>query len=799
MNFCKVTNPSFNSAHWLILFCFWAQIFWAQDTYTLSGTVKDAATGEDLIGATVYFPKLEMGSSTNQYGFYSITVPAGRYEVLYNFIGYQAQKRAVNLRADQRFNVSLLSQSTALQEVEVTGKRADANVRNNEMSVAELDAKTLKKVPQLLGENDLIRTLTLLPGITTVGEGSSGFNVRGGNSDQNLILLDEAPVYNSSHLFGFFSIFNADAVKDVKVYKGGIPARYGGRLSSVVDVRQKEGNSKAFSANGGIGVISSRVLVESPIIKDRASFMVAGRRSYADVFIRLSDNPEINQNIVYFYDLNTKFNYKVNENNRLFLSGYFGRDVLAIQDQFGFDWGNGTGTLRWNHLFSDQLFANFSAVYSDYNYSLGTPDDVEFAFKLGSRIRDYHLKGNFEWYPNPKSQVQFGAENIYYIFDPGKFSGLLDIELQQEFAMEPSLYISHQYEFTPRFKVRYGLRYSSFYNMGAQKIRLYQDPNHPNEGEVIDSTRYNAGEIIKGYDGWQGLEPRLSLTYLLNENNSFKLSYNRMRQYIHLISNTTSPTPVDVYRPAGQYIEPATVHQGALGYFQNFDDNQYEFSIESYYKKLNNVVDYRAGANIVFTEYIETELLSGEGRSAGLEFLLRKNKGKFTGWIAYTLSRTELRVESPVATEVVNNGTWYPANFDKPHDLSIVLMYALSKKWELGATFVYQTGRPISVPTGRIIVNSIVAPVFDLRNNGRIADYHRLDISATYHKPSKPNKKLKTSINFGVYNAYGRNNPFSVTFREANSDDPPTASGTVAEQLSLFAGIIPYITWNFKF
>ena len=796
---CKVTNLPLNSAHWLFLFCFWAQIFWAQESFTLSGTVQDSATGEDLIGATVYFPELQKGSSTNQYGFYSITVPAGQYKVVFNSLGYRVWEQNIHLQANRKLNVALAPQSTALKEVEVMGRRVDANVRSNEMSVAELDAKTLKKVPQLLGENDLIRTLTLLPGITTVGEGSSGFNVRGGNSDQNLILLDEAPVYNASHLFGFFSIFNADAVKDVKVYKGGIPARYGGRLSSVVDVRQKDGNNKAFAANGGIGLISSRLLVEGPLKKDKASFMVAGRRSYADIFVRLSGDPDINQNIVYFYDLNTKLNYKINDRNRLYLSGYFGRDVLAIQNQFGFDWGNGTGTLRWNHLFSDKLFANFSAVYSDYNYTLGTPDDVEFPFELGSRIRDYHLKSNFEWYPNPKNQVEFGAEGIYYQFDPGKFSGLLNIELQQEFALEPSLYISHQYEFSPRFKLRYGLRYSSFYNIGAQKIRLYQNPSHPSEGEVIDSTRFNSGEVIKGFDGLEGLEPRLNLTYLLNENKSLKFSYNRTRQYIHLISNTTSPTPVDVYRPAGKYIDPASVHQVAAGYFQNFDENQYEFSLEGYYKKLNNLVDYRAGADIIFTQYIETELLSGEGRSAGMEFLLRKNKGAITGWIAYTLSRTELRVQSPVASEVVNNGTWYPANFDKPHDLSVVLMYALSKKWELGATFVYQTGRPISVPSGRIEVNNVVAPVFDLRNNGRIADYHRLDISATYKKPPKPGKKFKTSINFGVYNAYGRSNPFSVTFRQANADDPPSASGTVAEQLSLFATIIPYITWNFKF
>jgi len=787
----------------LLVFWICSSAIWAQTlNYTVSGYVRDASTGEDLIGANVGVAELGRGAVTNVYGFFSLSLPPGSHRITVSYLGYEEVLVPVNLRQDTSLSLRLKPQSTTLSEVEVRAERRDANVTSTEMSMAKLDAKTLKKVPQLLGENDLVRTLTLLPGITTVGEGASGFNVRGGNVDQNLILLDEAPIYNSSHLFGFFSIFNADAVKDVKLYKGGIPARYGGRLSSVLDVRQIDGNDQRLSANGGIGLISSRLLVEGPIQKNRSSFMVAGRRSYADIFVRLSSNEEINQNIIYFYDFNTKLNYKLNAKNRLYLSGYFGRDVLAIEDQFGFDWGNATGTLRWNHLFSDKLFANFSAVYSDYRYSLGTPEDSEFNFKLRSRIRDGHLKGNFEWYADARNTVEYGLEGIYYIFDPGEFTGLVNVELQQEYALEPALYLSHEYKISDRLKVLYGLRYSSFYNIGPQTIRSYADPTHPQENEVLDSTTFSRGELIAGYDGWQGLEPRISLNYLLNESQSIKLSYNRMRQYIHLISNTTSPTPVDIYRPAGAYIDPATVDQVAGGFFWNLAENAYEFSVEGYYKSLRDLVDYRAGADIIFNENIETELLPGEGISYGLELLLRKNTGRWSGWIAYTLSRSRQRVFSPDPRQAVSDGDWYPANFDKPHDLSIVVNYDLSKKWSLGATFVYQTGRPISLPTGRFTLENMTFPIYDERNNGRIADYHRLDLSATYRKQRQEDKKLKTSLNFGLYNAYGRDNAFSVTFIEADNafqDDVSSPSGTVAQQLSLFATFIPYVTWNFEF
>lgn len=776
----------------------------AQNKYTISGYIRDASNGEELIGVNIVIPSLNAGATTNSYGYYSLSIPEGEYELEYQYIGYQTVKKRLTFDRNLSLNIELSTSSTELQAVEVRAEKLDENVTSVEMSVSKLSAKEIQKIPQLLGETDIIRTLTLLPGITTVGEGSNGFNVRGGAADQNLILLDEAPVYNSSHLLGFFSIFNADAVKDVKVYKGGIPAQYGGRLSSVVDVRQKEGNSKNLAFNGGIGLLSSRLLVESPIVKDKASFMVAGRRSYADIFLGLSNDSSINQNILYFYDLNAKVNWRLSDKDRIYLSGYFGKDVFGISDLFGFDWGNTTGTLRWNHLFSKKLFSNFSAVYSDYTYSLGTPDDAALNFKLTSRIQDYHLKGAFNYYLSSESRVDFGFEGIFYRFSPGKFTGITNVELQREYALEPALYISHEVKTGTRFTFQYGLRYSSFYKMGAQSVRTYQNPDRPEKTEVLDSVRYSSGEVIQGFDGLQGLEPRVAINYLINESASIKASYNRTRQYIHLISNTNSPTPLDLYRAAGEYIDPATVHQYAAGYFQNFKQNMYEFSIEGYYKEFLNMVDYRNNADLIFNEYIETELVNGIGRAYGAEILLRKQTGKFTGWIGYTISRSERKVKGPTRETTINDGDWYASNYDKLHDLSIVANYTFNEKWDVGATFIYQTGRPYTPPEGKYEFEDITIPIYTKRNNQRIPDYHRADISATYTPARKENKRFYSTWSFGVYNVYARKNAYSIFFQpESTSFNAPELSNdysrTQAVQLSIFATAIPFITWNFNF
>lgn len=783
---------------WLLLLLAWPLTHLGQSPlkYSLNGYVRDASNGETLIGANVTVPKRGTGTATNAYGYFSLSLPAGKHQVAVQYIGYQTDTLEIALQKDKQVTLRLEPAATTLQEVEVKGQRADANVRSTEMSVAQLDVKQVKKLPALLGEVDVIRTLTLLPGVSTVGEASTGFNVRGGNTDQNLILLDEAPVYNSSHLFGFFSIFNADAVKDVKLYKGGIPARYGGRLSSVVDVRQIDGNNQAWDAEGGIGLLSSRALVQGPLVKDKSSIMVAGRRSYIDLFLKLSDDPAINQNILYFYDLNTKLNYKLNDKNQLFLSGYFGRDVFGIQDLFNFDWGNLTGSLRWNHLASDQLFVNTSLIFSDYTYSLGTPDEAAFNFKLRSRIRDFHFKNQWSYYLAENSTLHWGLEGIYYHFEPGKITGSVETELQDAYALEPAAYLEHEWKPGQRWKFRYGLRYSSFYNLGARQVYDYANPQLPTNENRNDTLSYGSGELIQGYDGWAGLEPRFSVTYLLNETESFKASYNRTRQYIHLISNTTSPTPVDIYRPAGEYIQPATVNQVALGYFRNFQQNTYEASLEGYYKTFDNIVDYRNGANLIFNESIETELLSGIGRSYGLELLFRKNKGRLTGWFSYTLSKTENRVRANDPTVAINAGEWYPANYDKRHDLSLVLSYQLNPKWSISTNFAYQTGRPITPPEGRFQYGSFSVPIYRDRNSYRIPDYHRLDLSATYQPPRQEDDGFQSSWSFGVYNLYARRNPYSVFFEQAAQGG---SFETQAVRLSIFATIIPFVTWNFEF
>lgn len=784
----------------------------AQPKATLSGYLKDASSGEDLIGASIIIENPSTGAVTNTYGFYSLSLPQGTYEVSFQYIGYIGKSKTVVLTKDVSLNVNLTPSSTQLEEVEVTAERVDANVKSVEMSVAKLSVKDIEKVPQLLGETDVIRTLTLLPGVSTVGEGSSGFNVRGGGADQNLILLDEAPVYNSSHLFGFFSIFNSDAVKDVKLYKGGIPAQYGGRLSSVVDVRQKDGNSKKFAGQGGIGLLSSRLLLEGPLVKDKASVMVAARRSYADIFLGLSDDEDISGAILYFYDLNAKINWQLGENDRLYLSGYFGRDVFGLENLFGFDWGNGTGSLRWNHLFSKKLFANFTAIYADYTYAIGSDSDGdESNFKLTSRIQDYHLKSEFNYYINPNSKLDFGFEGIYYRFSPGRVEASFlqepgFIELNKEFGFEPSLFVSHEVKLNTRFTVQYGLRYSGFYKMGPDTVLQYQNPDLPKLDEVIGEEVYGDNELIVGYGGLAGLEPRLALNYLLNESVSLKASYNRTRQYIQLISNTTTPTPVDLYRSVSDYIKPATVNQVAIGYFQNFNDNMYEASVETYYKDFQNLIDYRDGADLIFNQNIETEILrGGVGRAYGLEFLLRKKTGKLTGWIGYTLSRTERKLDGGTRETSINLGEYYVSNYDKPHDISVVANYALTKKWDVAGLFVYQTGRPYTPPEGRYIYEGTVVPIYELRNSERIPDYFRVDVSATYTPTKKENRTFSSSWSFGFYNLLARRNPYSIFFQDAALDpdasraQEATLFNTQAVRLSIFGTIVPSVTWNFNF
>jgi hypothetical protein len=773
--------------------CMMATQLGAQDRVTLNGYLKDAQTGEVLIGASVYIKPSGPGAYTNEYGFYALSVPPGNYEVVYSYLGYVDQIIPVGLNGNIAKTIEMTPEGfTTSQEAVVLGEAADEQVKQVEMSVNKLSVQEIKQIAQFMGEVDIIRSIQLLPGVSTVGEGATGFNVRGGNIDQNLILLDEAPVYNSSHLFGFFSVFNADALKDVKLYKGGIPAQYGGRLSSVLDVRQKDGNTKRFSGQGGIGTISSRLTLEGPIVKDKMSFMVSGRRSYADVFLPLFPDTTVNSSTLYFYDLNGKLNYTINDKNRIYLSGYFGKDVFGFGEDFTFKWGNTTGTARWNHLFTEKLFSNFSFIYSDYNYEIGIPEGEQ-AFTWQSRIQTRQGKADFGWFANPNNTIKFGAEAIFYTFRPGdvdfKDDGSIfgDFTIPKEYSREFAAYVANEQKISDKLTFQYGLRYSYFQNVGEQDIFLYPNGTPTESSDIIDTVSYSSGELIADYGG---LEPRFAANYLLSPGSSVKASYNRMRQYIHLISNTTAATPVDVWKPAGKYVKPAIADQVALGYFKNFSDNMYELSVETYYKNFQDLVDYEDGAELLFNRSVETELLSGKGRAYGLELMLNKQRGRLTGWVSYTLSRTERQVDG------INNSDYYPSNFDKTHDLEIVGVFKLTDRWLLSSNFAFQTGRPITYPNARAEWNGITYPVYDNRNGARTPAYHRLDVAADYtFRKKKPDTRWGHSLNISVYNLYARRNPYSIYFKQ--NDDNPTL--TEAHRLAIFGTLIPSVTYNFKF
>jgi len=775
---------------------------------TLSGYIKDAANGEELINASIVNESFQ-GTITNIYGFYSLTLPEGKYTFTVSYIGYESIVKTLTLKESQTLDFELKEATNQLAEVEVTAKKLDENLNRAEMSTTQLTAKQIKSIPQFLGEFDVIRSITLLPGVTTVGEGASGFNVRGGKTDQNLILLDQAPVYNSSHIFGFFSVFNGDAVRDLKLYKGGIPAPYGGRLSSVLDVHQKEGNTKEFAGTMGLGLLSSRLMLEGPLVKDKASFMIAGRRSYQDVLLKASPNDDLNSIIANFYDLNAKVNYKFNDKSRLFLSAYYGKDAFGVPGLVKFDWGNLGLTGRWNYLITDKLFLNVSTIYSDYDYAIGFDfpqakiDNIAF-------IKNQSNKVAFSWFPNAKHQVNYGAEATVYDFEP--FSTTLDyidsnlvdisIELQNEYAVEPSLYIEDNWKVNNRLTIRGGLRYSTFYNIGARDVVNYTPTaNGTVRNDLItDTTTYASMEIIEAFEGLQGLEPRLGINFKATENTAVKASYNRMRQYIHLISNTTSSLPIDTWRPAGRYIDPGTADQIALGWNRNFKDGEWQLSVETYYKSMRDLVDFKNGAQPTGVDNIEVALMTGRGRSYGLEVQLDKKIGQLTGWLAYTYSRSQLQVDlGATPEEWINLGQWYSAAQDKPHDIAVVAAYAWKPNISFSGSFIYQTGKPYTYPEAKSEFEGIIYPFALSRNNSRTPAYHRLDLSMDIAIPNKKDNDLKGSWNIGVYNAYARKNAFSIFFEEELDDNGDPTGQTKATQLSIFATAIPTITYNLDF
>lgn len=781
------------------LFIFFISFAWAQQKYTLSGIISDAATGEKLLGVNYTIKNANTGTTTNEYGFYSITLPEGKYEVVIEYLGYQTIYETIHLTKNIRKEYKL-----QLEAIELTGVEVSANsviqkteIRKPEMSVASIPIATIKKLPVLIGEVDIVKSLLQLPGVSNAGEMSSGFNVRGGAVDQNLVLLDEATIFNSSHLFGFLSVFNADAVRDMKLYKGGIPARYGGRVSSVLDIYQKEGNKNNYAFTGGIGLLSSRLLAEGPIVKDKASFLVGGRGSYAHLFLKLTDN----NNSAYFYDLNTKLSYQINQNNTLYLSGYFGRDYFNLNENFRNVYGNTLFNLRWNHLFNDKIFSNLSLIFSDYYYGFNF-DYVGFEWTSG--IKNLNFKYDFKHYLTDKIKLSYGLQGLYYTFSPGKLeptsstSTIRQKILDNKYAFENGFYIDAEQSITSSLNISYGLRLSTFYHLGKRNVNTYAN----DEAVVFNKQRqiyqkgtpngvkyYGSGKII---DVYSNLEPRFTISYALNDNKSIKGSYARTSQYLHLISNTASPTPLDVWAPSDKYLKPQISDQFAIGYATNFVRDKYSFEVEAYYKEVKNRLDYIDGADLIANEAIEQVLLNGQSRAYGLEFLLRKNTGKLTGWIAYTLSKSQQQTAGRTNEEIgINNGDWYNTPYDKPHDISVTATYSLSPKWTFGAVFNLQTGLPANYPVARYNYMGMTIPNYSKRNEYRLPLYHRLDVSATYTPQN--NKRWKSEWTFGIYNVYNHKNAVSVSFRE-NADTHKNE----AVKLSIF-GIVPSVTYNFSF
>lgn len=767
---------------WLILiFSLFPILASSQQKYTISGKVTDSSTGEDLPGAAVMAPEYKKGTATNTYGFYSLSFPEGDLSLRVSFVGYNPMEIKISLTKDISLNIELEPDVHALAEVSITSRSGDSNISSVIPGIEKLIIKNIETIPVLFGERDILKTIQLLPGISSSSEGNTGFNVRGGSSGQNLILLDEAPVYSSAHLMGFFSVFNSDAVKDITLYKGGIPAQYGGRASSVLDIIMNNGNSRKYSMSGGIGLVSSRLTLEVPLVKDKASLIISGRRTYADLAAKtlLPDDIVSDDLQFYFYDLNAKLNYTLNSKDRLYLSGYFGRDVFELSDRLGTGWGNATTTLRWNHLVNEKVFSNTSLIYSSYTYGFTYGD---YDIRLRSGIQDISLKEDITWYPNPANTFKSGLNLNWRVYRPGEITSMgtdnYRVALRQKRGIEGSFYIQNEQDIGSKLKASYGLRLTFFSQVGPGWFYEYDVNNNTSDSVHFDSMQLAFPAFVP--------EPRISLNYMPGERSSIKLSYCRMSQFIHLLSNTTTGAPSDIWLPGSNNLKPVIADQLSGGFFRNFLDNSIETSIEAYYKRISNSVDYEDGAEIIFNEHVESQILTGRGRSYGVELYFKKKYGKLTGWAGYTISRTENRIEG------INNSRWYPVRYDKTHDLSLVAVYKPGKRITLSGVWTYATGNAVTFPSGRYEINGVSVPYYTERNGYRMPAYHRLDFSLSIDGRNR--RKWKSQWDFSVYNAYNRHNAYMITFRESE-----TVPGTTeAVRLSLF-GIVPSISYNFKF
>lgn len=763
--------------------------------YTLSGYIRDTETGETLLYASIQDQALGTGTTTNLYGFYSLTLPAGTRRIVFAYLGYEPQTMEIELDRDMDINISLQAASATLQEVVVAGKGADESVQEVRMSRLDVPVEDIKKLPSLLGEPDVIKMIQTLPGVTSAGEGTSSFFVRGGSADQNLILIDEAPVYEVSHFFGLYSVFNSDIIKSAELYKGGIPAKYGGRLSSLLEVTTRDGNNQKLGGSGGIGLLAAKASLEGPLFSEKASFIASARRSYADLFMKLDE--DLKDNAMQFNDINAKINWRPNQNNRIFLAAYSGRDVWKFADNFGMDWGNTTTTLRWNHLYSDQLFSNLSLVYSNFDYKLEDTDGVDgFEWKAGQE--EFSLKLDNSYFFHPNVSLHFGYQGIYRKFAPGKItpndpgSIFRETELEQQYALEHSLYAGLEHRVSERLSLEYGLRYSIFQQMGEGTVFQYAQPDDRLDLTVIDSVYYGRMEPIITY---ANPEPRFSARYLLDDHSSLKFSYNRMVQNIHLISNSTVPIPFNTWAPSSTHLRPQKADQWALGYFRNLRNNSLEFSAEVYYKTSTDITEFADHADIFFNPYLAKEFRQGEAESYGLELYLRKAKGRLRGFTSYTWSKTEQTVPD------VNQGQSFAANHDRRHQLNMALTYDINNKWNVGANFTYATGRPITLPTGSFTYENYPVNYYSGRNGYRLPDFHRLDISATLEPRKNTDRRWKNSYNFGIYNVYNRKNPFTIyTRKKQDADGNIIGNGNEREARMIYLfGILPYVSWNFHF
>ena len=748
----------------------------AQQNVVLSGTVRDKKTGESLIKAVVRIQELpNAGIISNEYGFYSLSLPKGNYVVVVSQVGYETLVQKIKLDSSVSIDFKLETKNQ-LREVVVESSRKNDNLTKAQMGTETINMSAISKVPVIFGEKDLLKTIQLLPGVKSAGEGNSGFFVRGGGADQNLILLDEAPVYNATHLLGFFSTFNSDAIKDATIIKGNSGSQYGGRLSSVLDVKMKEGNNQDYTVNGGLGLISSKVSIEGPLQKNKSSFILSGRRTYADMFLKATE--KFKDNILYFYDLNAKANYQINAKNKVYISGYFGRDELGLGQDFGIDWGNKTGTIRWNKIISNRLFLNTSLIYSDYNYNVKLKNG-ETNFNINSNIKDVNLKQDYTLYANGLNTLRFGFNSILHTITPSTFSGTVINSVAKEGrnGLENALYLTNNYRANNQLTIDYGMRLSTYTLMGGDVYNIYEN------GVVKSSVKLNRSSFGKTY---ANLEPRITTNYRINDETSIKAGYARNVQHLHLLSNSVASSPSDQWIGNSYNIKPEIADQLSLGYVTKLFKSKFELTAETYYKYLQNQIDYKDGAEINTVSDVESVLLYGIGRAYGLELLLKKKEGRLTGWIGYTLSKTERKIDG------INEGKWYNARQDRTHDISVVGIYELNSRWSISGVFVYNTGDAVTYPTGKYNLQGQTLYQYAARNENRMPAYHRLDFSATYEK--NKTKRMHGSWNFSLYNVYGRENAFRISFK----DDPNDPTRTQIIRTALFKWV-PSVTYQFKF